>query len=112
CGRQRGTAIDEAAGDRLSDRVAVLPDRIGQAGRWVIHRCGTGDVQMSTFSISPAVIASGAGSWFVVHLFPSALTDVGDVQRTVTAARRHVERVAPRIAQAEAPNFFLHSRRS
>ena len=66
---------------------------------------------MRALFVPPAVVATGATGGFVINFFPRTLTDVGDDQCAVSAARRHVERVAPRVAQAEAPDLFLNTGR-
>src|SRR5262245_58190923 len=90
--------------------MAVFPNRIGQPAWWVIDRCRARDVEMRTLSVSPAVVAPATTGWFVADLSPCALAEVCDDQGAVSAARWHVERVAPGIAQAQTPDLFLHAR--
>ena len=60
---------------------------------------------MRALAVPPAVVAPAAIRRLVVDLFERALSDVADDQRASAAARRVVEAVAPRVAQAERPDL-------
>ena len=64
---EQAAAIDEAAGDGLPLRVAVLVDRIDEG---LIRRRRRADVGVRPFAISPAVVAAAAIARLVVDLFP------------------------------------------
>ena len=59
----------------------------------------------ATLTNSPPVIATASGKWLDVDLLASALTDVGDKECPGRTRADAVEAVAPRIAQAERPDF-------
>ena len=83
-------------------RAAVLVDRIDERQK---GRRARRDVVVRAFAIAPAVVAAAAIRRLVVDLLERVLADVADDQRAGAAARRIVEAVAPRIAQAERPDF-------
>ena len=66
--------------------MAVLPDRIGQAAGGLYTGGGDVTLKCAPFAVTPAVVASAAAGWLVIDLFPRALPDVGDDERTGSAA--------------------------
>ncbi len=60
---------------------------------------------MRALAIAPAVVAPAAIRRLVVDFLERVLSDVADDERAGTAARRVIEAVAPRIAQAERPDL-------
>ena len=92
--RDRGAAIDQAAGDRAGMVMVVFIDRRDEAGGIAILFEKT----VIALHQVPAVIVAAGGGRHDGHLFPVVLADIGDIEQIA------VERHAPRIAKAPGPD--------
>jgi len=97
--RKPPAAITITAGDRAAERVIVLEHRQGQ--RSVVARGGRVEAGRALHAPPAVVLAAEARRRLEVHLFASALADVGDEQITGLS----VEAEAPRVAQAVGPDL-------
>src|SRR6184192_1390108 len=92
-----GAAIHQPADDRAAVRVGVLdrrqhPRSRAPAWRLVAVRC---------FHGRPSVVDAGLTRGLHVHLLPQVLAHIGDVEEPVW----RVEAEAPRVPQADGPDF-------
>jgi pimeloyl-ACP methyl ester carboxylesterase len=99
---QRSTAVDEPTGNRLTGVMVVFENRFCER-----HERGwpRRDVVVRALTVPPSVVAPAGSGGLVVDFFETVLTDVADHKRTGPAARGLVERIAPRVAQTERPDF-------
>src|SRR5262249_23502982 len=99
---EQRAAVDIAAGHRLPGGVIVFVD-------WIDERLERGrprrDVVVHPLAVAPAVVAPAARRRLVVALLEWIRCEVADEQRAGAAARRIIEAVAPRVAQAEGPDL-------
>jgi hypothetical protein len=77
-------------------------DRVDQRGE---RRRTCDDVVVGALAVPPAVVAAGPPAGLVVDLLPLVLANVGGDHRAGAPAGRIVERIAPRVTPAEAPDL-------
>src|SRR6185503_14412006 len=95
--RRKASAIHEATRNRAAIRARVFGNRKHQA----LCAASILEAVRSFHPIPSVILAAPARRRLVVYFFKRVLADIGDPQSTCGA----IEAEAPRIAQAEGPDF-------